>query len=595
MDLHNFRVCCNVDEFSVFQPSSGAVGTEITVSGHNLIYDGSINDVMIMIGLSQCTDVMEETLEADTHTLRCTVGNNEAGYHFVDFTNHLGRAAVSPSELVPGPHRNISKPQGPNSPYPQFFLVPIVSLISPSMGSIEGGTKVTIAGSGFSPVRERMNVLLGDQECGITSSTYTEIVCITSESEVEGDEEVRVTVNEIESETGATYTYSSSYTPNIVSVTPEIGISGSDIQISGENFGNDPSSVSVVILSEFEEWEYGSTESSCAVQSVTDTSITCSLPVKPAGEYQVVVHVAGKGLAASSSTISYELTVTSFSPIECGNGGGVEITITGSGFPDVASSETSDESSIFVLFCSTECLVISSSLTEVKCVLDTPSADSSSTCSDISVVYNNEEAVATQSFEFREDLTPIKSNIFPLMGGTAGGTLVTITGNNLFPPATTTPNEDDIIVTIDSAVCDWFHLSGAIQSQTSIDCVTSEHRTTPLAEVKVLVRGRGFALPETQDSQIRFQYIDRWSSPYTWGEEGQLPKEGDSVLIQKGQIVFLDINTPVLNLILVEGELVFEDSQDLHLQAKYIFINTGKLQVKSRHMYLNISTCGHST
>ena len=186
--------------------------------------------------------------------------------------------------------------------------------------------------------------------------------------------------------------------------------------------------------------------------------------------------------------------------------------------------------------------------------------------------------IAAQSFEFRDDLTPIVTDVSPLIGGTAGGTLVTILGNNLLPPAATIPNEDDVIVTIDSAVCFWYGI-GLVPSQTSIECRTSDHRTTPLAEVKVFVSGRGFALPETPDTQIWFQYIDRWSSPYTWGEEGQLPKEGDSVLIQKGQIVFLDVNTPVLNLILVEGELVFEDSQDLHLQAKYIFINTGRLQV----------------
>ena len=559
------------------------MGTEIFVSGHDLIYDGNTDAITLMVGLSHCTGVVIETQETDMETLKCTVTDNEAGYHFVDLTNHLGRAAVAPSQIAPGPHRNISELESPNPPYPKFLLLPVVSSISPNTGSTQGGTLVTIVGSGFSPIPRRNSVLIGDHECAISSSTYSEIVCVTSEGEA-GDEEVRVIVNDFEAETSTGYEYAASSTPTISSVSPVIGIGGSDIQISGANFGNDPTSVSVLILSGLDEWAYGSMESPCAVSSATDTSITCSLPVKSAGEYVVVVHVAGRGLAASSPTISYELTVTSLSPTECGNGGGVEVTITGSGFPDVTSDDDDDEtgsegSLVSVSFCSTECRVLSSSLTEVKCVLDAPGEDASSICSNIQVTYNNMVAVATQSFEFREDLTPIVTSITPLIGGTAGGTIVTILGNNFLPPSVTMPSENDIIITIDSAACVWNDLD-PVPSQTSIQCRTSDHRTTLLAEVKVFINSRGFALPETQETQTLFQYIDRWSSPYTWGEEGQLPKEGDSVLIPKGQILFLDINTPVLNLILVEGELVFEDLQDLHLQAKYIFINTGRLQVR---------------
>ena len=546
----------------------------------------AVPNIAVTISHASCTNVAVVSSAMSLQTLTCTVSTNEAGYHFVDLTNEQGQAAVSPSSLVPGPHRNGSSPHGSDSPYPQFLLVPVISSIVPDRGSTQGGTAVTIVGSGFSPVAGRMTVLLGDIECVIHSSTYSEILCVTSEGG-EGEGDVRVTVNGFEAETTTTYEYTSSATPTISSISPETGVIGASIEIYGTNFGTEPSSVSVLILNRIEEWEYGSTEFSCVISLMDDSYIMCSLPARAAGIYQVVVHVEELGLAADIPSIDYPLTITSLSPSQCGNGGGVEITISGSGFPEITESDTSlssenGENLVSVWFCSTQCHMRSSQLNEMKCVLDAPSdEDISSICSDIRVTYNDMLAIATENFEFSDDLTPHVSSISPLIGGTAGGTIVTILGSKLLPPGVTEPNEDDVIVTIDSAVCVWYGV-GYIPTDTSIECRTSDHRTTLLAEVKVFVQNRGFAIPETPETQVWFQYIDRWSSPYTWGEDGVLPKEGDSVLIQKGQIVFLDTDTPVLNLILIEGELVFEDLQDLHLQAKYIFINTGRLQVRLR-------------
>ena len=94
--------------------------------------------------------------------------------------------------------------------------------------------------------------------------------------------------------------------------------------------------------------------------------------------------------------------------------------------------------------------------------------------------------------------------------------------------------------------------------------------------MKVFVQGKSNALNGI--GLVLYEYVDRWSSVYTWGG-GPLPQLGDSVYIKQGQMVFLDVCPPVLNLVLIEGALIFEDEQDLCLQAKYIFINHGKLQV----------------
>ena len=111
-------------------------------------------------------------------------------------------------------------------------------------------------------------------------------------------------------------------------------------------------------------------------------------------------------------------------------------------------------------------------------------------------------------------------------------------------------------------------------SNTQITCRSAEHHTVIDAVVNVVIRGRG----AVTSHDVSFDYADYWSSPYTWGGAAP-PSDGESVHIRTGQTVILDSDTAVLNLVVIEGSLIFEDAQDLHLQAKYIFINNGRLQV----------------
>jgi len=46
--------------------------------------------------------------------------------------------------------------------------------------------------------------------------------------------------------------------------------------------------------------------------------------------------------------------------------------------------------------------------------------------------------------------------------------------------------------------------------------------------------------------------VDVWSSVYTWGG-GPLPEEGDLVEIPQGQTLLLDMDTPVLKVLLIRG------------------------------------------
>ena len=59
-------------------------------------------------------------------------------------------------------------------------LLPSISSISPSLGSIGGGTTVTIKGTGFSINKDLLQVYVGGYDCQVISSDTTTISCITS-------------------------------------------------------------------------------------------------------------------------------------------------------------------------------------------------------------------------------------------------------------------------------------------------------------------------------------------------------------------------------------------------------------------------------
>ena len=69
--------------------------------------------------------------------------------------------------------------------------------------------------------------------------------------------------------------------------------------------------------------------------------------------------------------------------------------------------------------------------------------------------------------------------------------------------------------------------------------------------------GKGDSVAASDGSDL-FYYVDRWSSIYTWGGKG-LPQEGEFIVIKPGDTVVYDLeSSPILEFILVQGELIFE-------------------------------------
>ena len=523
--------------------------------------------------------------------LVCILMDYESNYYHVDvYVDGKGYASIAPTDLVPGDIRNSTISANFRSPYPKIFLSATANDISPTMGSRLGGTLLTISGTGFSHIPNRLSVSLGSTPCRIVSSTLSEIQCISSAStNPTSGVTLSLTVNGYPVSTSLLYTFSPQSTPTITGLRTTTVNAGDDITIQGSRFGDVSDDVQVRVILTGTSFDTSTVADDCTPLQVSDSEIICRVPQKPAGSYSVVVLVRGLGIAEATpgeSTLTYSVSIDSFNPQSGGYGGGITLTLSGHGFPNIPSdAEDVNElyNAISVTVCNTVCTVTSSSSEQVNCTLEAKTVSSpfnTNTQCNVSISYNNVIETSETAFQYIGSSTPRLDTMSPDIGGTGGGTLVILNGMGFLPQGVNpfNLNGNDIIVTIDGALCIWSVLNQP-PSDTSISCRTSEHRTTLQAEVKVFVRDKGHAI--FSDETLLFEYVDLWSSPFTWGG-GPLPILGDSVYIKPGQTVYLDISPPVLNLLLIEGALVFDDEQDLHLQAKYIFINTGKLQVGYR-------------
>jgi hypothetical protein len=358
--------------------------------------------------------------------------------------------------------------------------------ISHTQGSINGGLLLTVNGNGFDPNGQTV-VPIGDKQCEIVDVTASVIRCKTPMQD-EGSFLVRVESNGLQFPFALiSFATTAAATP-VVNTMPNAGRSGESINIQGSGFATQPSNNHVKI---------GGTP--CEVTASTTGSIDCTLAAKPAGNYPVVVHVVGKGLATTGMNFTYQLNIDTVSPDESGYGGGKLITIAGSGFSRGS----------MVKICGNACEIAKDYMvndTEIQCevpvkIQSAPGVDDSCNV----VVTNSKNMVETTSssaYTYRDPLTSTITSVSPSRGGTGGGVVLTITGSGF----STTPSQNK--VTIDGTMCMVISATA-----TEIRCTTGQHHKTIKTKVRVDVGSNGAAVQANAD----FYYVDVWSSRYTWG------------------------------------------------------------------------------
>ena len=184
-------------------------------------------------------------------------------------------------------------------------------------------------------------------------------------------------------------------------------------------------------------------------------------------------------------------------------------------------------------------------------------------------------AVSDATIRVSAPATPSVTSITPRIGSALGGEVVTINGSGFGPGIAS--------VSLNGMPC---AVTGT-PTNTSLQCTSGVRTEIMPVSVEVNITGVGLALVNSSTTTY-FSYLDKWSSTSTWLYD-EPPGPGDSVIVPKGQAILVDVSPPELVLVLVQGELRFDQTQpEMTFDASYIFILGGKFEVGTEaNPYLN--------
>ncbi|XP_021357928.1 fibrocystin-L-like [Mizuhopecten yessoensis] len=422
--------------------------------------------------------------------------------------------------------------------------VATISNISPAEGSIYGGTDVTVTGNGF---LSDVSMQINGSPCRVTYRTLRSVVFTTVAHPI-GSEVLAILSNGV-AYPYQTFNFTEDASPRIIAIHPSSGMSGQNITITGFHLGKKLNQTRVLIGGNI-----------CTLTAVEDTEINCTVGNLRAGTYTLHVNVQDFGNSNTDVTFKINMSAMAITPSSGSLAGSQTVTILGTGFDDEME----------VTICDRICNKSLSHKTEsTQHVCDTPPSSGSSLMNcNVHVTVNKVTETLTDVYTYDPALTPVIDDVIPKRGGTQGGTRITISGFNF--GSTQEKIEDcESSVTIAGTLCNitsW--------TNTRIVCVTEAHSGSERAFVKLETGCNGKA----DEAKAGFHFVDVWSSVYTWGgAELGLPTAGDIVVIQKGQTIVFDTNTPVLKMLVIQGgELVFDET-DVELQAENILITDGGL------------------
>ncbi|XP_059206673.1 fibrocystin-L-like isoform X1 [Centropristis striata] len=221
--------------------------------------------------------------------------------------------------------------------------------------------------------------------------------------------QVEVLINEIPSMCSGDcgYEWSEDKTPAVTGISPTQGSDGLGtlLTVTGTGFSSENASIMV-----------GRTP--CVVEQTTATTQVCRLGSSSAGTFPVSVNFPSLGLTAGNIFhFTYQLIVSSFSPLAGSVAGGTLLTVRGFGFSRDAR----------VTVGAAECSVLHARETELTCRTPAGTAGSAS----VTVMVGNMSQTASSSFTYDMNLTPLISGLSPDTTTVIGREILTIHGSNL--------------------------------------------------------------------------------------------------------------------------------------------------------------------
>lgn len=371
------------------------------ITGSNFSYIDGVN-----FGDEECTNMTVVSVSKIT----CTIPAHDAGTVKVVVYGRIGRRA--------------------SANYTYEVTYPTISTFIPSIGNLTGGNNLSIVGTGF---LAGATVTIGGTTCVSPVVINSKNISCILPTKTAGSYAVVVTnIDNLSATATGTYTYA--ITPTVSSVSPTSGIlaGGATLTITGTNF------VAGAIVT------IGSTDCP-SVTVVSSTSITCVLPAKIAGTYNVLVTNPNNRTGSKSGAFYYKPmpTISFAAPAVGVPAGGDTITIYGSGFITLATA----------------------TIDGVACTSPTVTSGTTMTCVvpanvpgvyDI-VVTNADTQSGTKLNGYTYSPPPVITAVSPEEGPLAGGNTLTITGTGFVSSASilvgVTPCASSSVVNSTTAVC----------------------------------------------------------------------------------------------------------------------------------------------
>ena len=357
-------VVCSGDCTYAYEASPSILITSYTdASTITFTGTGFVSTPTITVGGAECADV---TVVSDT-SITCTKPEGAVGSHFpvVEFTGYgyVGYDVAVTNTI-------------------DYTLA--ITSISPSTGSVQGGTTITINGSGFLPSltsgtmdssgsgEDAMKVTIQGTICTIQTATSTQITCKT-QAGTDGDNTTTVEVtykSTVSTVDDTSFSLSDASTPTVTSITPNWAspITKTVLTLAGTNFDpvKENNTVTFEWVSQYANDQHNRDTWPCYVTASTTTEITCTLPGGKSstykGEYgyddpKIMIKVADND-AVYTGTFLIDFQLSSVSPRTGSAAGGTLITLTGTGFAPNFTSNTillgSDDA-----FCTIESVTVS--------------------------------------------------------------------------------------------------------------------------------------------------------------------------------------------------------------------------------------------
>ena len=217
------------------------------------------------------------------------------------------------------------------------------------------------------------------------------------------------------------FMYSPTHTPNVLSVNPDTITKGTVVTLTGKGFGDEP------------EVQFDDVE--CVLINSSDTQITCTAGYGAVGPKSVLI-MTNNGYGKASVSVNYTVSVSSISPSSSSRGGGIVVSISGSGF--IASNACNDacRATTVVTIGGEICVIRFMNASDIDCVVP-PSATMQMvdvmvtvTCCVSSDSFNVSDTLAG-GLSYTNSLTTTLQSISPMNGSAGGAEVVIIEGDNL--------------------------------------------------------------------------------------------------------------------------------------------------------------------